>query len=48
MVEHKKFFTSIMARIYDAGKKLTKAEKKEKEMKELELKKLRLKDQQPR
>ena len=40
MVKRKKFFTSITGRTYDPGKKLTKAEKKEKEMKELEMKKL--------
>ena len=38
LVEHKKFFTSIMGCTYDAGKKLTKVGKKEKEAKEMELK----------
>ena len=39
LVEHKKFFTSIMGCKYDTGRKLMKAEKKEKEAKEMELKK---------
>ena len=47
-VEHKKFFTSVTGRTYDASKKLTKAEKKEKELKELELKKEKLKRQMPK
>ena len=47
-VEHKKFFTSVTGRTYDAGKKLTKAEKKEKELKELEFKKEKLKRQMPK
>ena len=42
IVEHKKFFTSITGHTYDAGKKLTKVEKKEKEAKEMELKKQKL------
>ena len=42
LVERKKFFTSIMGRTYDGGKKLTKAEKKEKEEKEIKLKKQKL------
>ena len=42
LVECKKFFTSITGRTYDVGKKLTKAEKKEKEAKEMELKKQKL------
>ena len=48
LVERKKFITSILARTYNAGKKLTKAEKKEKEAKELELKKQKLKGQTPK
>ena len=42
MVEGKKFFTSGTERIYDAGKKPTKAEKKEKEEKGIKLKKQKL------
>ena len=42
LVEHKKFFTSIMGHTYHTGKKLTKAEKKEKEAKEIGLKKQKL------
>ena len=42
LVECKKFFTSIMGCTYDAGKRLTKVEKKEKEAKEMELKKQKL------
>ena len=46
-VKRKKFFTSVTGRTYDASKKLTKAEKKEKELKELELKKEKLKSRCP-
>ena len=42
LVERKKFFTSIMGRTYDGGKKLLKAEKKEIEEKEVRLKKQKL------
>ena len=41
-IECKKFFTSVTGRTYDAGKKPTKAEKKEKAAKETELKKQKL------
>ena len=47
-VKHKKNFTSVTGRTYDASKKLTMAEKKEKELKELELKKEKLKRQMPK
>ena len=47
-VDHKKFFTSVTGRTYDAGKKPTKAEKKELKLKELELKKEKLKRQMPK
>ena len=48
LVERKKFFSSVTGRTYNAGKKLTKAKKKEKEVKELELKKQKLKGQTPK
>ena len=48
LVERKKFFTLVTGRTYDAGKKLTKAKKKEKEAKELELKKQKLKRKTPK
>ena len=48
LVERKKFFTSVIGRTYNAGKKLTKAKNKVKEIKELELKKQKLKGQTPR
>ena len=41
-VERKKFYTSITGHTYDAGKKLTKAEKKEWEARDLDLKKQKL------
>ena len=41
-VERKKFYTSITGHTYDAGKKLTKAEKKEPEAHDLDLKKQKL------
>ena len=43
LVELKKFYTSILGRTYDAGKKPTKAERCEKEAKELKAKKQKLK-----
>ena len=39
-VKHKKFYTSVSGRMYDAGKKLTKAEKKECDAYELKKQKL--------
>ena len=47
-VERKKFFTSVTGRTYDANKKFTKTEKKEKELQELKFKKERLKRQMPK
>ena len=41
-VERKKFYTSVTGHTYDAGKQLTKAEKKEREACDLELKKQKL------
>ena len=41
-VERKKFYTSITGHTYDAGKKLRKAEKKEREARDLDLKKQKL------
>ena len=45
-VERKKFFTSITSHTYDAGKKLTKAEKKEWETHDLDQKKQKLMEQE--
>ena len=44
-MKRKKFFTSIMGRTYNAGKKLMKAEKRKQETHEMELKKQKLQSQ---
>ena len=45
-VERKKFYTSVTGHTYDAGKKLTKAEKKEWETPDLDWKKQKLMGQE--
>ena len=47
-VDREEFFTSVTGRTYDAGKKLTKTKKKERELKELKFKKEKLKGQMPK